>query len=192
MNPNPLSVLRLIVPVVDAISDTFSSPFLFELCNNEYHTFRMRRSGSSARKSRGTTRGRVSVPARRQPSMRERLANCCMPQRACYFAGRFLLAARFCTSVGAMSIGPGRGCFLAMCVERLFVGTCSPQNLQRAVPGEMWTRCIHHQHAWLSPSRQARVGTPLPQTARAACADVPRRLTIFPIRQAPAPIQLRT
>ena len=29
-----------------------------------------------------------------------------------------------------------------MCVERRFVETCSPQNLQRALPGEMWTRCI--------------------------------------------------
>jgi hypothetical protein len=29
-----------------------------------------------------------------------------------------------------------------MCVERRLVGTRSPQNLQRALPGEMWTRCI--------------------------------------------------
>ena len=26
-----------------------------------------------------------------------------------------------------------------MCVERLLVATRSPQNLQRALPGEMWT-----------------------------------------------------
>jgi hypothetical protein len=31
---------------------------------------------------------------------------------------------------------------LAMCVERRFVEICWPQNLQSALPGEMWTRCI--------------------------------------------------
>jgi hypothetical protein len=51
---------------------------------------------------------------------------------------------------------------LAIWVERRFVETCSPQNLQRALPGEMWTRCIHHQHEWLSSARQARVGTLTP------------------------------
>jgi len=29
-----------------------------------------------------------------------------------------------------------------MCVDRRFVKTCLPQNLQRALPGEMWIRCI--------------------------------------------------
>ena len=28
-----------------------------------------------------------------------------------------------------------------MCVERRLVATCSPQNRQRALPGEMWMRC---------------------------------------------------
>ncbi len=36
----------------------------------------------------------------------------------------------------------GRACLRAMCVDRLLVETCSPQNLQRALPGEMKTRCI--------------------------------------------------
>lgn len=40
MNPNPLSVFRLIVPVIEAIRDTFSTPFVFELGTDEYHTFR--------------------------------------------------------------------------------------------------------------------------------------------------------
>ena len=31
---------------------------------------------------------------------------------------------------------------MAMWVESLFIEICSPQNRQRAVPGEMWTRCI--------------------------------------------------
>ena len=65
-----------------------------------------------------------------------------MPLVAFYFDGRFLTAARFRTSVGDMSIRLGRGCSWAMCVERRLVGTRSPQNLQRALPGEMWTRCI--------------------------------------------------
>lgn len=72
-----------------------------------------------------------------------------------YFDGVFNAAARFCTSVGDRSIGPGRGCALAMCVERRFVATCAPQNLQRALPGEMWTRCMHHKHEGLPPRRQA-------------------------------------
>ena len=33
-----------------------------------------------------------------------------------------------------------------MCVERRLVATRSPQNLQRAFPGEMWTRCTYEQH----------------------------------------------
>jgi len=53
-----------------------------------------------------------------------------------YFGGIFLALGRF-RSVGDMSVGPGRGCTLLMCAERLFVDTCSPQNLQRALPGEM-------------------------------------------------------
>lgn len=40
MNPNPLSVFRLIVPAIEAISDTFSTPFVLELGTREYHTFR--------------------------------------------------------------------------------------------------------------------------------------------------------
>jgi hypothetical protein len=42
----------------------------------------------------------------------------------------------FFTSVGEVSTGPGRGCFFAMWVEREYIGTCSPQNRQRAFPGE--------------------------------------------------------
>jgi hypothetical protein len=122
-----------------------------ELRGDKYHTFRMRKSGSSARSPDCTPYTAYGVP-----------------QRACYFDGRFLAPARFRTSVGDMSIGPGRGCSLAMCVERRFVETCSPQNLQRALPGEMWTRCIHHEHEWLSPARQARVPTLLPRLPRAA------------------------
>lgn len=53
----------------------------------------------------------------------------------------FLAPVRF-RSVGDMSVGPGRGCSLAMWVERRFVGICWPQNLQRALPGEMRMRCI--------------------------------------------------
>ena len=34
-----------------------------------------------------------------------------------------------------------------MWVERRFIETCSPQNLQRAFPGDIWTLCIPHQHA---------------------------------------------
>jgi hypothetical protein len=39
MNPNPLSVFRLIVPVVDAIGETLSTLFALELSADEYHTF---------------------------------------------------------------------------------------------------------------------------------------------------------
>jgi hypothetical protein len=45
MNPNPLSVFRLIVPVIDAIRGNFSIPF-FKPGADEYHTLSMRRSGS--------------------------------------------------------------------------------------------------------------------------------------------------
>jgi len=55
-----------------------------------------------------------------------------------------------------MSIRPGRGCSLAMCVERRLVATRSPQNLQRAFPGEMWMRCTYEQHERLFAARQAR------------------------------------
>jgi hypothetical protein len=53
MNPNPLSVFRLIVPVIDAIRDTFSTPCVSELGADEYHTFRCLRSGSSRRNQAG-------------------------------------------------------------------------------------------------------------------------------------------
>ena len=123
MNPNPLSVFRLIVPVVDAMRDYLSVPFVLELDSDEYHTFRC---GDPAhqRESGGRRRRAPARPVTR------------LPQRACYFDGRFLSPARF-RSVGDMSIGPGRGCSLAMCVERRFVEICWPQNLQRALPGEM-------------------------------------------------------
>jgi hypothetical protein len=40
MNPNPLSVFRLIVPVVDAMRDYLSTPFVsLELGANQYHTY---------------------------------------------------------------------------------------------------------------------------------------------------------
>ena len=52
-----------------------------------------------------------------------------------YLDGR-LPAVRFGTSVGAMSIGAGRGWYLAMWVDSRLVETCSPQNRQRAVPAE--------------------------------------------------------
>jgi hypothetical protein len=38
MNPNPLSVFRLIVPVVDAIGETLSTLFALKLSADEYHT----------------------------------------------------------------------------------------------------------------------------------------------------------
>jgi hypothetical protein len=58
-------------------------------------------------------------------------------------------------------------------VERRFVGICWPQNLQRALPGEMWMRCIASP-AWVtvaSASRRRRdstvqnctVGHPVPR-----------------------------
>jgi hypothetical protein len=99
-----------------------------------------------------------------------------LSSRACYLDGRFLAPARFRTSVGDMSIGLGRGWSLAMCVESRFVETCSPQNLQRALPGEMWTRCIHNQHEWLSTVRQGEWGRGSPQLARAGCTDVATRV----------------
>jgi len=83
----------------------------------------------------------------------ESVADLCQPQKvihrsldlrprvASYFDGGFLTA-RFRTSVGEMSTRLGRGCSCAMCVDRRLVATCFPQNLQRALPGEMWTRCI--------------------------------------------------
>src|SRR5207247_8062946 len=77
------------------------------------------------------------------------------------------------TSLGDMSIRPGRGCCLAMCVERRLVETCSPQNLQRAFPAEMWTRCIHSSMRALSPARQARVEISLPG-GPSRCAEASR------------------
>ena len=74
----------------------------------------------------------------------------------CYFDRGRTAATRFRTSVGDTSIGRGRGCALAMCVERRLVETCSPQNLQRALPGEMWTRCIQRKDEWPSPSASSR------------------------------------
>ena len=78
------------------------------------------------------------------------------PLVASYFAGRFLTAARFRTSVGDMSIRRGRGCSWAMCMERRLVATRSPQNLQRALPGEMWTRCIPNSMSGSLFARQAQ------------------------------------
>ena len=49
----------------------------------------------------------------------------------------FLVPSGFRTSVGDMFGRAGRGCSLAMCVERRFVGTCSPQNLHNALPAEI-------------------------------------------------------
>ena len=46
-----------------------------------------------------------------------------------------------------------------MCVERRLVATRSPQNLQRAFPGEMWTRCTYEQHERLFAARQALLGS---------------------------------
>ena len=48
------------------------------------------------------------------------------------------------TSIGDMSGCGGRGCSLATCVERRFIGTWMPQKRHKAVPGEMWI-CIHLQ-----------------------------------------------
>jgi hypothetical protein len=45
-----------------------------------------------------------------------------------------------------------------MCVDRWLVQTCSPQNLQRALPGETYTLCIPHQHEWRVAGRQADRG----------------------------------
>jgi len=67
-----------------------------------------------------------------------------------------LTAARFRTSVGDMSIRRGRGCSWAMCMERRLVATRSPQNLQRALPGEMWTRCIPNSMSGSLFARQAQ------------------------------------
>ena len=77
------------------------------------------------------------------------------PLVASYFDGRFLTAVFFGTSVGDMSIRPGRGCSWAMCVERRLVATRSPQNRQRALPGEMWTRCIPNSMSGSLFARQA-------------------------------------
>src|SRR3712207_2588196 len=40
MNPNPLSVFRLIVLIVDAMRDYLSTPFVLEPGADEYHMFR--------------------------------------------------------------------------------------------------------------------------------------------------------
>jgi hypothetical protein len=48
-----------------------------------------------------------------------------------------------------------------MCVERRLVATCSPQNRQRALPGEMWTRCTANSMSGSPPlvKREAAVGS---------------------------------
>jgi hypothetical protein len=83
-----------------------------------------------------------------------------------YFDDRFLAAGRLRTSVGDMSIWPGRGCSRAMCVDRRLVATCSPQNLQRALPGEIWTRCITHRMRGSGAARQARARLIAPRSGR--------------------------
>ena len=77
-----------------------------------------------------------------------------MDRHACYFDVFIRGPVRFRTSVGDMSVRRGRGCSLAMCVERRLVGICSPQNLQRALPAEMWTRCINTSMRGLFAVRQ--------------------------------------
>lgn len=49
-----------------------------------------------------------------------------------------------------------------MCVERRLVATCSPQNLQRALPGEMWTRCIPNSLSGSLFARQGQAGAQAP------------------------------
>jgi hypothetical protein len=100
---------------------------------------------------------------------------------SCYFDGRFLAVPRVRTSVGDMSIGPGRGCVLAMCAERRFVWTCSPQNLHRALPGEMWTRCILHKHE-RPPGRTSSADGPLRAGASSASFMTPTQTSGDPRR----------
>jgi hypothetical protein len=84
------------------------------------------------------------------------------PLVASYFDDRFLTDASFRTSVGDMSIRLGRGCSWAMCVERRLVATRSPQNRQRALPGEMWTRCIPNSMSGSLFARQEQAGAQAP------------------------------
>jgi hypothetical protein len=62
MNPNPLSVFRLIVPVVDAIRDYLSILFVLELGADKYHTFGCRDPAHQRAMRRETARhGQIGV-----------------------------------------------------------------------------------------------------------------------------------
>lgn len=70
-----------------------------------------------------------------------------------------------------------------MCVERRLVATRFPQNLQRALPGEMWTRCIYLQNMGNTPAaRQARVRDGIAQLPRSAFGHTNFELSWWPHR----------
>ena len=63
--------------------------------------------------------------------------------------------------------------------RKLLVGICSPQNLQRALPAETWTRCIQRQHAWaVLPHIKRKSGT----FARQPVGQAMRSNSTFPAR----------
>ena len=133
MNPNPLSTRHV------ELFPSILPPTALERSTSQVHrpTFASRGSSLTVR----STLGRLV---------------------ASYFGGRYLTAAPLRTSVGDMSIRLGRGCSWAMCVERRLVATRSPQNLQRALPGEMWTRCIPISMSGSLFARQAQTGAHAP------------------------------